>query len=400
MSVVAPARLREAILDVLGGSRVREYGNWTGHTSPGGWDPHGVMHHWTASTGSPRAQARLLAYGYTGLPGPLCHFSPDRYGRAWLIGVGNGNHAGEGDSRVLRAITAGTYDGSFVGTREDRDGNPAFYGLEYQYHPSQGRMPDEQMECGMLLAVAIAAAHGWAPADLVAGSNCDHFEWTDRKWDRERDDMAGRTRRGIVAIMTGAAAPKPPTEASVNFPLPAGHWYGPESSHPRNHSGYWAADRDEIRLIQNRLGVDLTGRYNTATERAVRRFQAGAGLAADGLVGVNTWTKLFQEDDMADPAEYSHHLLWETAIDDPLAYPVGEGKPSTLDDHPLGWYVQSLRRDVGTLNKELAKQRAVMEKLADLLASQSGVTAEQFRAILREEVVSVEVSVTEPGQTP
>lgn len=87
--------------------------------------------------------------------------------------------------------------------------------------------------------------------------------------------------------------PKPGTKAP-KFPLPAGHWFGVESSDRRNHSGYWAADRPYIRQLQQQLKnrgwhIAVTGRYDAATAAIVRAFQADKGLAVDGETGAVTW---------------------------------------------------------------------------------------------------------------
>ena len=40
------------------------------------------------------------------------------------------------------------------------------------------------------------------------------------------------------------------------------------------------------------LGLVVDGVFGTATENAVKEFQQGAGLVADGIVGPQTWAKL------------------------------------------------------------------------------------------------------------
>lgn len=89
-----------------------------------------------------------------------------------------------------------------------------------------------------------------------------------------------------------------------DYPLPGGHWYGPESADPRNHSGYWPRDRDDIRRLQARLrwrgwGLAADGRYGPITERTVQAFQRdstanGWRLDDDGLVGAATWPVIWE----------------------------------------------------------------------------------------------------------
>lgn len=85
-------------------------------------------------------------------------------------------------------------------------------------------------------------------------------------------------------------APKPVEPA---FPLPSGHWYGTKSANPRNHSGYWEADRPAIRAIQRSVGAVADGIYGEKTKAAVISFQHRNGLAADGLTGLITWSTMF-----------------------------------------------------------------------------------------------------------
>lgn len=48
-----------------------------------------------------------------------------------------------------------------------------------------------------------------------------------------------------------------------------------------------------VMLLQRRLGVSQSGTFGTATQVAVKNFQSFNGLTVDGIVGKNTWTKLF-----------------------------------------------------------------------------------------------------------
>lgn len=222
MSTITARQYEEALRDWLG-DRVVFRDGWETLTSNGGFDAHGVLHHWTAMSGihvPAGSQERLLAVGRSDLPGPLCHMSPRRSGIVAVIAGphANANHAGAGDPAVWARVLAGTFNGTPAPRVDTVDGNERLYGFEYQFHPADGHMPDEQVEAGILAAAALAEAHGWSPAD-AAGSNLDHYEWTARKTDRQLDGLADRTRKGVrEALVAGRPGSHPNTPA----PTPAG----------------------------------------------------------------------------------------------------------------------------------------------------------------------------------
>ncbi len=76
------------------------------------------------------------------------------------------------------------------------------------------------------------------------------------------------------------------------FPLPKYHNYYKRTTNPRLHSGYWAADRPAIKLIQQELRLTQDGMYGPATYAAVVAYQKRVGLRADGMVGPATWGRM------------------------------------------------------------------------------------------------------------
>ncbi|HYV48922.1 MAG TPA: peptidoglycan-binding domain-containing protein [Myxococcaceae bacterium] len=53
-----------------------------------------------------------------------------------------------------------------------------------------------------------------------------------------------------------------------------------------------AGEGAEIKDLQNRLGVSQSGKFDAATEAAVRKYQTDKGLKVDGKVGQQTWGSL------------------------------------------------------------------------------------------------------------
>ncbi|MEU0493477.1 N-acetylmuramoyl-L-alanine amidase [Nocardiopsis sp. NPDC006139] len=96
----------------------------------------------------------------------------------------------------------------------------------------------------------------------------------------------------------GASKPVPGVKAPA-FPLKSGHWFGPESSDSRNHSGYWSADRPHIRRVRDRLrergwSVAKGDRYDQALANTIRAFQREKKIGVDGLTGPQTWRSLWE----------------------------------------------------------------------------------------------------------
>jgi hypothetical protein len=104
--------------------------------------------------------------------------------------------------------------------------------------------------------------------------------------------VAGDAR--VPAPAKPPAAPVQPAAKPPAFPLPAGHWFGPESRDPRNHSGYAAKDRPGILTWQAQMrrrgwGITATGRFTAHDSDVAAAFQREKYLDDDGLVGAKTW---------------------------------------------------------------------------------------------------------------
>ena len=52
---------------------------------------------------------------------------------------------------------------------------------------------------------------------------------------------------------------------------------------------------DDVKKLQEKLGVEAIGTFGPKTEAAVKAWQKANGLKDDGIVGDATWAKLFGE---------------------------------------------------------------------------------------------------------
>lgn len=50
---------------------------------------------------------------------------------------------------------------------------------------------------------------------------------------------------------------------------------------------------NEVKQIQEKVGVTADGIFGSGTKAAVEKWQSANGVAADGMVGPNTWAKMF-----------------------------------------------------------------------------------------------------------
>ena len=54
-------------------------------------------------------------------------------------------------------------------------------------------------------------------------------------------------------------------------------------------------NNENVKLLQQKLGIEPIGNFGPKTEEAVKAFQAKNGLTADGIVGPGTWAKIMNE---------------------------------------------------------------------------------------------------------
>lgn len=199
--------LREAGLTVV------EVGNWETHNRnhKGAWGPmHGVMIHHTVTRGS-ASTVNICRYGYSSLPGPLCHGVITKDGKVHLVGYGRANHAGNGDDDVLRAVREER--GLPPDNEANTDGNRHFYGFECE-NMGDGKDP---WPAAQLLAIEKASAaickyYGWNERSVIG-----HLEWQPGKIDPRGFSMASM--RGRIAKRLGAKptpVPPPPPATGIH----------------------------------------------------------------------------------------------------------------------------------------------------------------------------------------
>ena len=54
---------------------------------------------------------------------------------------------------------------------------------------------------------------------------------------------------------------------------------------------------EEVKMIQEELGLEVDGHYGSKTEEAVKEFQEDNGLIADGIAGEKTMEVMFPSTD-------------------------------------------------------------------------------------------------------
>ena len=59
---------------------------------------------------------------------------------------------------------------------------------------------------------------------------------------------------------------------------------------------------DDVKKIQEKLGLHADGIFGAGTEKAVKTWQAAHGVTADGIVGAVTWGAMFAEVPAGEPA--------------------------------------------------------------------------------------------------
>ncbi|SDM38435.1 N-acetylmuramoyl-L-alanine amidase [Streptomyces sp. cf386] len=273
------------------GLTVHEVRSWRTHNrnSKGAWGPvNGVMIHHTVTKGT-ESSVSICYNGYSGLPGPLCHGVIDKKGEIHLVGNGRANHAGLGDSDVLRAVineSALPHD-----NEADTDGNARFYGFEcINLGDGKDPWPEAQKEAIERVSAAICRHHGWSERSVIG-----HKEWQPGKTDPRGFTMDGMRKRIAQRLKGGGGGepkpdPKPAPKPKLE-PFPGGGFF---------HTGQKSPI---ITAMGRRLVAEGCGRYEEgpspewteADRRSYAAWQQKLGFKgkdADGIPGKVSWDKL------------------------------------------------------------------------------------------------------------
>jgi peptidoglycan hydrolase-like protein with peptidoglycan-binding domain len=105
------------------------------------------------------------------------------------------------------------------------------------------------------------------------------------------------------------------------------------------------ANGDNVKLLQQRLGLPVDGFFGPQTDQRVKEFQAANSLPVDGVVGPRTWAKLFPQPEEQVSAEEEKK---ESVITPPAAPATkAANKKSWLRSGASGDEVKNLQRALG-----------------------------------------------------
>jgi peptidoglycan hydrolase-like protein with peptidoglycan-binding domain len=91
-----------------------------------------------------------------------------------------------------------------------------------------------------------------------------------------------------AVVQPKPAQPKASSTKATSAPAPALHF-----AYPGSPIKMRSRNSDAVKLVQAALKITVDGKFGSQTKAAVEAFQKQNGLKADGVVGANTWSKLF-----------------------------------------------------------------------------------------------------------
>jgi N-acetyl-anhydromuramyl-L-alanine amidase AmpD len=219
-----------------------------------------LCHHTAGSKIGNMPSLGVVTKGRPDLPGPLSQLCLGRDGTFFVVAAGRANHAGAGN---WQGVTSG--NSSLIGIEAENTGQTTGINAD--------PWPAVQLDAYRRGVAAILKKIG---ADAIMC--CGHKEYAlpmGRKPDPNFDMSDFRLQ--VAAIMAGAAP--------LSSVIPAVD----SDNRPTLRRG----GRGElVKLVQAKIDVEASGRFDAATEAAVRQFQRDNGLVPDGIVGPRTWATL------------------------------------------------------------------------------------------------------------
>jgi hypothetical protein len=232
----------------------------------------GVVCHHTAGGGPERGNipslgtlknGRKASLGQAALPGPLAQLGLGRDGTFFVIAAGRAIHAGRGSFKGLV-----TGNSSFIGIEAENTGKPT------------DPWPAVQLEAYQR-GVAAILKHLQRDATFC----CGHREYALPKGRKVDPSLDMEQFRARVAEILNGTAPAPVMIPAAEPPV--------EPGGPAGRPTFRRGSKDElIKTVQQKVGVDVDGKFGPRTEAAVRAFQRDHELVPDGIVGPKTWRAL------------------------------------------------------------------------------------------------------------
>lgn len=211
----------------------------------------GVMcHHTGTAAGGNMPTLDMLIKGRPDLPGPLCHLGLGRDGTFYVVAAGRANHAG-----------LGTWEGLSTG-------NTNFIGIEAENSGREGaEWPEVQLDA-YKRGVAAILKHVGAGANMC----CGHKEYAPQRKVDPTFDMAA-FRADVAELLVGKTPPPP-------IPI------RDTKDRPTLRRGMRS---DDVKRMQEQLGLDADGIFGSETEARVRAWQRLHNLVPDGIFGPRSW---------------------------------------------------------------------------------------------------------------
>ncbi len=162
--------------------------------------------------------------------------------------------------------------------------------------PGPGWTPDIPVGPGVAARASQLLSQLWA-----SGEGTFKTEQTSGRWITYRATPMG-SKKGVVAYRLVDASSAPSGNAVTldranDGKVTYANYTAPSSSSSSSVSLptlRLGATGPSVVTLQNRLGIEpADGNFGPATQRAVKTYQSGHGLIADGVVGAKTWTALY-----------------------------------------------------------------------------------------------------------